>query len=215
MEFSFRRNLGLVAIVLLWGTMAVARGGDGTAPEITVLVYDSAHTSPLVLEQAEREASRILGAAGVEISWLNCPKGIRNTKETCHHSLNSAEFVLHILQTGKASTDFVFGLSFLDENGAGTYCDIFFNRIEEAHRDSGINISRLLGAVAAHELGHLLLGSHAHSNMGIMTPRWVGEALRSMNMGRLLFTREQASRMQVRLRGNNWLASLAETGERR
>ena len=214
MRFSFRRNVGLLFIVLLWGTMALARGGDGTAPEITVLVYDSAHTSPLVLEQAEREAARILSAAGVEISWLNCPGGTREAKETCPQSLNSDHFVLHIVPAGRTSTDFVFGLSFLDENGAGRYCDIFFNRIEEAHRDSGINISRLLGAVAAHELGHLLLGSHAHSSTGIMTPRWEGATLRSMNMGRLLFTREQASRMQVRLGGNNWLASLAGTGER-
>jgi hypothetical protein len=61
----------------------------------------------------------------------------------------------------------------------------------------------LLGTVAAHELGHLLLGSHAHSSIGIMTPHWEPETLRRMNMGGLLFTREQASRMQERIRHND------------
>ena len=214
MWFSFRRNLGLVSIVLLWGTTAAARDADGHRPEITVLVYDSARTSPLVLEQAEREASRIFSGAGIGIAWVNCPKGPGNTEKSCHHPLNSGEFVLHIVPNGRTSTDFVFGLSFLDENGAGTYCDIFLKRIEEAQRDLGTSLPRLLGAVAAHELGHLLLGSHAHSSVGIMTPRWEQETLSSLNRGSLLFTREQAFRMQAHLHGSDLsLASLSGTGE--
>ena len=63
---------------------------------------------------------------------------------------------LHIVPTGKTSSDLVFGLAFLDERGVGKYSDVFLDRIEEACAESGADLSRLLGAVAAHELGHLL-----------------------------------------------------------
>jgi hypothetical protein len=109
--------------------------------------------------------------------------------------------VLHIVPTGKTSSDLVFGLAFLDEDGRGKYGDVFYNRIAEAHHESGANLSLLLGTVAAHELGHLLLGSHAHSYAGVMTPVWRGDVLRRMDMGRLLFTPEQASVMKARIGG--------------
>jgi hypothetical protein len=57
----------------------------------------------------------------------------------------------------------------------------------------------LLGAVSAHELGHLLLGSNSHSRIGIMEPRWRLEGLRNVGMGRLLFTSEQARSMRNRI----------------
>jgi hypothetical protein len=198
MRFSSRRNFGLIPVVLLWGTLAAA-GGDGNIAEVEVLVYDGAQISQSVLHQAEIEAGRIFRAAGVEVTWANCVSRSALADDACHHFPASHDFVLHIVPTGKTSTDLVFGLSFLDKDGAGRYSDVFFDRIEEAHRAFGVNLARLLGAVTAHELGHLLLGSHAHSHMGIMTPHWEGETLRVMNMGSLLFTREQASRMQARI----------------
>src|SRR5262249_16089412 len=67
--------------------------------------------------------------------------------------------------------------------------------------EDGIDEARLLGAVAAHEVGHLLLGLRAHTLWGIMAPRWSGEALRQVGMGRLLFTPEQAARMRGKVRG--------------
>jgi hypothetical protein len=60
-----------------------------------------------------------------------------------------------------------------------------------------------LGTVIAHELGHLLLGSHAHSYAGVMTPIWRGEVLQLEAMGCLLFTHDQASLMRRRLADGN------------
>jgi hypothetical protein len=53
-------------------------------------------------------------------------------------------------------------------------------------------VPRLCALVPAHELGHLLLGSNAHSCEGIMRPSWHGNELRAASMGALLFTPEQA-----------------------
>ena len=109
------------------------------------------------------------------------------------------QFVLHIVPTGRTSTDSVFGVAFLGSDGRGKYCDVFFHRIEEEHRKSGANTSQLLGAVAAHELGHLLLGSNAHSLAGVMTPVWEDQILSKVAMGTLYFTSEQSAVMRTRI----------------
>ena len=93
----------------------------------------------------------------------------------------------------------IFGVAFLAANGTGTYVDIFYDAVEKLHHESNTSPGRLLGHVMAHEVGHLLIGSHAHSNRGIMCPAWSRRELRSMEMGSLLFTGDQARKMRTRL----------------
>ena len=199
MGFHFKVCAGLLGIVLFGASIAIAGSADREERKVTVLVNDSAHVAPSVLREAEIEAARIFRAAGVEIEWVGCPVGSVRYEDRCQVIPGENQYVLHIVPTGKTSSDLVFGLAFLDEDGHGKYCDVFYNRIAEAHHDSGANLSLLLGMVAAHELGHLLLGSHAHSFVGIMTPVWKGDVLRRIDMGNLLFTQEQASVMNARL----------------
>jgi hypothetical protein len=198
MGFRLKHLLRLLPIVLLAGSIAVASSKDGIPVGITVLVNDSAGVPPATLSQAEREAARIFRDAGIEIAWVNCQDKTGNTDRLCRDVLGVSQFVLHIVQKGRTSTDNVFGVAFLGEDGSGKYCNVFFDRIREAPY-LGANTSRLLGTVAAHELGHLLLGSHAHSLWGIMQPVWKEEALREAGMGRFLFTTEQADLMKARI----------------
>jgi hypothetical protein len=177
---------------------AVANAGDRDAA-ITVLVQNSARISAPIMSKAELETSRIFRAAGIEITWLECSGESGRVDGACHRVPGPKQFVLHIVSTGKTSSDLVFGLAFLDEAGDGKYSDVFLDRIEEAHQTSGTDLSRLLGTVAAHELGHLLLGNHAHSYAGVMTPVWKGATLRLEDMGCLWFTPEQATRMRTRI----------------
>jgi tetratricopeptide (TPR) repeat protein len=97
----------------------------------------------------------------------------------------------------------VFGLAFLGEGGTGKYGDIFYDRVEQVHRDFGSNVSSLLGTVAAHKLDHLLLGSHAYYYAGVTAPAWNEDIFRRMEMGSLLFTGAQAARMRTRIRGGD------------
>lgn len=198
MGFSLKRWVWRL-VVLLWGTIAVAGTGDANRTEITVLVNNSAGVSRTVLRRAENDAGRIFHAAGVDIEWADWSSGI--VVDVCQRINGSNEFVLHIVPTGKTTTDSVFGVAFLGEGGIGRYCNVFFDRIEETERRSGTGASHLLGAVAAHELGHLLLGSRAHARVGIMTPVWQEQSLRKIEMGTLFFTREQAAFMRERLNG--------------
>ena len=98
----------------------------------------------------------------------------------------------------KQLADDVFGVAFLDDNGQGKYTDVFFDGVNSLHRDTGANLGRLLGAVAAHEIGHLL-GFKFHSMWGIMSAHWQQDHLRRLERGALLFTPEQALRMQAQI----------------
>ncbi len=111
-----------------------------------------------------------------------------------------AQFVVRIVPESFGPTDTVFAVAFLGIDGTGNYRDVFWDRCEGMHRDSGVNAALLLGTVAAHEVGHLLLGSNAHSAIGIMAPHWEQEELRHAGMGSLLFTPEQSVRMRTRIR---------------
>ena len=202
MGFRFRcAGVQLIVLlwVLLWGSIAGASNGDPAVAGITVLVNDTAQISPSVLHKAELETARIFRAAGIEIAWVNCSGESAIVDDVCRQVPGANQFVLHIVPTGKTSTDLVFGLAFLGQDGSGKYCDVFFDRIEEANPDLGTSVSQLLGTVAAHELGHLLLGSHAHSRWGIMEPAWKEESLREIGMGTLLFSREQSTVMKMRI----------------
>jgi len=201
---GFKRSMGTLMMVLLWvlswARMVAAQAGSGDG-EITVMVNNSAGISPAVLNQAEAEAGRIFRVAGIDIVWVDGAREAAMVDDERRGVPGRNEFVLHIVPTGRTSSDLVFGVAFLAQDGAGKYTDIFYDRVERAHGEFGTPLSRLLGTVAAHELGHLLLGIHAHSYAGVMTPVWRQETLRHMEMGSLLFTRDQAFQMRVRILG--------------
>ncbi len=51
----------------------------------------------------------------------------------------------------------------------------------------------------AHEIGHLLLGTNAHSRTGIMCSNWHGKELKSISMGTMIFTPPQVESFKARL----------------
>ncbi len=184
---GFRSNFaGFLGSVLLY---AMAAAGQTS---ITVLVNDSASVEPEILRRAEVEASRLFESAEISIQWRHCTE-----TDACRRGLLRNELVLHIVPTGKTQSEFVFGEAFLGEDGRGQYSDVFFDRVRLV--PGNIDVGKLLGVVATHELGHLLLGSHAHSRIGIMEPIWEKATLRKVGMGTLLFTPEQARLMRHRI----------------
>ena len=73
-------------------------------------------------------------------------------------------------------------------NHAATTTPFYRERLQEA----GVT----LGVVMAHELGHLLLGSHNHSARGVMKPQWSRDDLMKAYFGGLGFNREQIKRIR-------------------
>ena len=196
-----------VGSVLLCGAAGWAQRDE--RPRITVFVNNSVGVDQAVLRDAENEAAALLGRGGIEVGWRDCSE-----TSDCRRPPGWNEFVLHIVPKGTTGSDFVFGQAFLGPDGRGRYADVFFNRLRDAPGD--LSIAQLLGAVSAHELGHLLLGSHSHSRAGIMQPIWRREALHRIAMGNLTFTPQQQRMMKDRLQNESLaVTSIAGPGRLR
>jgi hypothetical protein len=173
----------------------------GSVPAITVAVYDDLHLSSQLLADAEDEAMRVYRKAGVAISWVEC-KSLRMETETdvrCQDPPSAVHLNLRIVPHASKSSDGIFGVAFLSAEGTGAYSNVSYDSAEVLDRDWHVGLARVLGHVMAHEIGHLLLGSNAHSRQGIMCPRWRGVELHLASTGSLLFSEEQARLMRERI----------------
>jgi predicted aspartyl protease len=167
---------------------------------VTIREYNDAQLPETILSQAQNEAVRVFHRAGITVSLVECGTETGDPDSSpCRHPPGPANLVLRIVPRARPSGDSVFGIAFLSAEGTGAYSDVFYDSVEKLHTDWGASIPGVLGHVMAHEIGHLLLGSNAHSRSGIMSPKWHGEQLRGVAMGTLLFTPEQASAMRNRL----------------
>lgn len=169
--------------------------------QITITIHNEAPITDKVLEQATREASRIFHKAGLNSVWIVCQLSNAgpNTQPECLSAPDLTHLSLRIVPWSSQMGDSTFGVAFLSEKGIGTYSDVFYPLAEKLSQQCNASLGRVLGHVMAHEIGHLLLGSKAHSPVGIMRPQWQAEELRQIGMGTLLFTPEQANKMHDRL----------------
>jgi hypothetical protein len=170
-------------------------------PTVTVGIYDDVQLPQKVLAEARYEATRVYQKAGVAISLIECKssKVAIEVDLRCQDSVSAKRINLRIVPHARKSSDSVFGIAFLSAEGTGAYGDVFYDSAEKLDRDWHVGLARVLGHVMAHELGHLLLGSNAHSRLGIMCPTWHGDELHLASRGALLFSEDQARLMRERL----------------
>jgi hypothetical protein len=148
-----------------------------------------------------QEATKVFRKIGVDAVWMECqsPKADAERASECHPPSGPTVLALRIVPWSSKLGQAVFGTAFLSPEGEGTYCEVFYDSVEKLHQDWHVSLSRVLGHTMAHEVGHLLLGTHAHSQVGIMRPKWQGQELRRVEMGALLFTPEQGRSIQTKL----------------
>jgi hypothetical protein len=184
--------------------------GNGNS-QLTVSVYDDAGVPAAVLIQAEQKAARIFDYAGVNVTWSNCssstnpvdPDALVRVSGLPDSGCSKLEWptnlALRVVPRSAGSVNDVFGVAFLSAEGTGCYSDVYYDRAINLHVDWNVSLTDILGAVMAHELGHLLLGSNSHTLLGIMRGRWQTEDLRRLAKGGLLFTTEQGLHMHGEL----------------
>jgi hypothetical protein len=170
---------------------------------VTIRVYDLYGLSPQVRQEALAMASEALDHAGVQAIIVDCSP--RPAAAACKTSVAEGELVLRILRHPRDGAH-VLGEAVV--GGANTIATIYAAAIAERSRRHGVPLARVAGRVAAHEIGHLLLGSNAHASHGLMRPSW---DLQQLHRGDWDFTREDAATIRRRLsqRGEVLLAARA------
>ena len=194
-----RLSLFLAAVGFVFGLVRPALAGPKPATTIPVLVYNYAEVSPATLATAEREAFKILGAAGVQVVWVDClekPPGIES-KELCQRGWSAQTPGVRLLSGHVTSMyeDREFGFAAIPVLATVNYqrSAAWYGR-----DDARDVLPIMLGCAMAHELGHLLLRDAGHSNIGIMQPQLGQEQMRQALTARLRFTAQQAKLIRER-----------------
>ncbi len=177
-------RLGIVSRILFILLFSVAACGLPLT-QVKIAIRNDARIPESVLAQAVQEASRIFRQAGVDTVWIVCHSSNAgtSTQPDCISPGDLTHLSLRIVYWSSQLGDSTFGIAFLSEEGVGVYSDVFYPLVEKLHSDFGASLSRVLGHVMAHEIGHLLLGLRSHSALGIMQPHWQEEALRRIGNG--------------------------------
>jgi hypothetical protein len=213
---TFSSGVRFVALLILLDTSLWGRGTkNGLTKEkapLTVSVYNEADVPAEVLSQAEAAASRIFQRAGIAVNWLNCqvPAASAQASRACGEVAFPKHLQLRIVRKSAGLNGDAMGVSFQGEDGIGCLADLFYEPMEELERSDRTDIASLLGHVAAHELGHLLLGTNSHAVAGIMQARWVGDELTHAEAARMVFLDQEVQKMKERLLGARDASGRAE-----
>ena len=125
----------------------------------------------------------MMKGAGVAVTWPRCP---------CLSPVRSGELVIRIAAGPPASLPASLGFSFVDVGRkAGTLATVYADRVEAMAAISGIDPGELLGRVIAHEIAHLLIGTHDHSPRGLMRGEWRASELAGQRPSDWLLSRSE------------------------
>lgn len=190
--------VGLASAANLVLPEATLGGGSGPSSTVRVRVNNYTQASDAVLAAAEREASRIFGEAGLTVVWQKCPtsNSIAIQKDLCNEAPEPTDVILRVL-SAPARSEFretIFGFAVYPVLASVYYDRVLLRAMSDA---AEFEVHFILGAVIAHEIGHLLMGSNSHSNSGVMQASWKRKQIRQAVTGTLFFTAEQARLIQA------------------
>jgi hypothetical protein len=183
------RALRLAALLVGTYTSATA---SAIPNSLTVVIFDHAGVSHIILVSAVKEARRVFRTSGVETEWILC-----NPVEGCYvpERFVQVKILPHPVQSTPISPH---GLGSTNTCTATEHCAasyVFYNRILDFADDASAPADLALAYVMVHEIGHLLgLG---HRPGGIMTAGFTPHDLRRAAAGWLCFGDDDARELRA------------------
>lgn len=172
-----------------------ARTESAAESTVIVAVYNQAGIPPKTVLRAEKISAEVFQQAGLQTDWVNCGNPhVVDVDPRCK-VYTGLRFDLHIVRKSVDTPAAVLGLAFVPGAGTGRHADLFYENVVRMQTESGVDVSTILGHVAAHELGHLLLGKD-HSRTGLMRANWTHEDLSDASRGLLLFSKDESERLR-------------------
>jgi hypothetical protein len=158
---------------------------------IAILIQNQAGVPTRTLSRAQNVASSIFAASGIELQWTQTPiQGRRVRLMVVSHRL-------------KGLPKRAVGYATLTPPGSESYAIVSLPVVAEVAQSEEVALEIVLGASLAHEIGHVLLHSSAHSQAGVMSPRFTRRELRLAASGRLLFSTQEAERLRAAIASEN------------
>lgn len=163
------------------------------APEVRVWVINAARVDEATLSGAVRRVALIFRNARIRLTW------VKSSESAGRFADESSVLVLRIVGYPASQSVSPNALGFaVTHRGDSTCASLFRDRVlAMVGRGGPCSEADLLGHAMAHELGHLLLGSSAHSRYGLMAGRWSATDLNRASVGDLLFSPAEAALMRA------------------
>jgi hypothetical protein len=183
----------LLALTMIFLLQQTAKADDVAL----IFVYDETGTPKSLILGAIGEADFVLRLSGVRTRWQLCGSWETSRCSRVPRRPNQISITITNREDGASSKRALgFALPFTEQ--ADTAAAIL-PRIMKFAQGERTALRNVLGAVMAHEIGHLLLRSDTHGD-GIMSANWELPELRRMATRTLLFTKTQAHALQEGLR---------------
>ena len=200
--------------LLIWGTLPcflpvcnakIPRRQDlDESLPIHIRIYNYAGIADGQLSAGQKIADHILGKAGIHTTWQDCLPRIDQNRSTPSCDDDLSKVVLSVYLVERLERTFpslhrnALGFSIIPkENEGATMAYVGYPRLCVLASSISFRAEELLGLAMAHELGHLLLGTNAHSNHGIMRATWRRRDLYARYWEEFEFTQEQTKRLRA------------------
>jgi hypothetical protein len=168
-------------------SLQLAAAGCDTLRTVSIRLINDAAVNPRVMIAARQEAAYVLKTLCVQVEWTASP------------STQALEMHMVVEPLSAGITDRALGITVLDAL-RGNRGAVFLARVRamEEPYASRIGLGRLLGCVLAHEIGHMLLNSNAHSPEGIMIAHFGDAEVQKAVQRHLTFTRSNREMFSAR-----------------
>jgi hypothetical protein len=170
----------VLAAILLTSPGARADTPQGAFGPLAVRVYDFGGVDRVRLAEALLDARAIFAEAGLASEWHDCTRGAKSSSHICLEPRNASDLIVRIVrrQHGGDGLPAALGVSVVESSPrGGVLATVFLDLIESVANRSGADAPLLIGRAIAHEVGHLVLGTRAHSATGLMREIWTDREL--------------------------------------
>jgi hypothetical protein len=186
----------LTALSLPCYAQASERVEDEPTAQVRIRVYNYGQVSGQVLSNAMKHTSRVLLQAGVELNWFYCLAPQEQRPSPCDNPPEVNDIVMKVarrkmIRRGAVETNVCALAALLNPESGRGYAVLVYDTAAQIAETEKLPTGLVLGHVAAHEIGHVLLSARGHSRTGIMREVLRRTQWRRAAQDQLLFTAKQ------------------------
>jgi hypothetical protein len=196
----------MVALLLVLAMAIQTMSTPAPVDVLNIRVYADRDTGKTLTRDATTVAKRLLAAAGVATRWQLCPIAAECPREPDDHEPDDHEPIVVILSSNpRQGSHAPCGYATRgDAHAIGTVvisvsCIADSTAHIVARADTSLPLIRrhddVVGAVTAHEIGHLLGLPHAET--GLMAPHLGPSDIVDLRLGRLKFTESESAQLRT------------------
>ena len=196
---AYSITLLIVPLIICFARTPLAQ--TPASSTLRIGVYNYPHIPSAQLDETLQHVTRWFGHAGLVPRWIDMT-GCAAKRRNAEAAPDCAAPDVTVIVANRDMADIlvptrtVLGLAPSTTTERGRIAYVFYDRVRAL---PFADAADLLAVVMAHEIGHLLLPPGSHSSSGVMRAAWHVREVRSLNLARLGFTKQQGEQIARRL----------------